>query len=132
LFLFLISFIIKLYFLIKNHVLLSSKKIFNLKEGDVISKNYYLIGNKLIIRKIGFFKQIKLLLKNNYYDNLKIDSNKAGGLSSSDIKFLKTMYEDNIIGASIYIKKTIAFTPVLLVSYILLNIFGDFIWLILI
>lgn len=117
---FTINFIISLIKLISREVLVDKKKISCLKEGDVPESNYYLIKNKLIIKKHSFLKTIKLMIENKYHKNLKIDSNKAGGLNKQDITFLKTMYKDNLIEKDIFIKKTLPFTPTLLISYILL------------
>ncbi|HPC10461.1 MAG TPA: hypothetical protein PLN85_05275, partial [archaeon] len=71
------------------------------------------------------------MTKGEYQKNLKIDSNKAKGLSEQDITLLKQWYKNNLIEDKIKIKKTIAFTPSVMIAYVLLNIFGDFIWIIL-
>jgi preflagellin peptidase FlaK len=130
LFLIIINILTKLYYLIKNNALVTTKLIYNLNEGDLLYYNYYKKGSNIYFEKISFFKQIKLLLKNKYSENLKIDSKKACGLNASDIRFLKTMYESNLISKYILIRKTIPYVPAILIAYILLNILGDFIWLI--
>jgi Flp pilus assembly protein protease CpaA len=117
---FLITITTSLIKIITKEILITKKKISSLKEGDVPAYNYYYINNKLKIKKPSFLKTIKLMVENKYYKNLKIDSNKAGGLNKQDITFLKRMYKYNLLEKDIYVKKTLPFTPTLLISYIIL------------
>ena len=61
-----------------------------------------------------------MLINQTYYTNLKVDSSGACGLSKEDILFLKTMYKNNLIDNKIYLRKTVAFTPAILLGYILI------------
>jgi len=108
---------------IKKNIFVETKKISQLKEGDLPVNNYYYIKGKLIIRNPGFFKKILELAKGTYYKNLKIDAHKACGISNKDISFLKDMYKHKLIDNNIYLKKTIPFTPAILLAYILLILF---------
>ncbi len=105
--------------IITEEVLVDKKKIYQLQDGDVPTHNYYLIKNKLFSKKLTFKKTVKLLITNQYYKDLKIDSKKAGGLSKEDVSFLKKHYKKNL-SKKISVKKTIPFTPTLLISYIIL------------
>jgi Flp pilus assembly protein protease CpaA len=105
--------------------LITIKPINKLKEGDIPYYNYYYVNNKLIVKKVKFREKLSLFLKNKYYKNLKIDSSKAGGLESADIRFLKRMYKNNLIGKEIVLKDSQAFVPAVLLAYILLAIIGE-------
>ena len=77
------------------------------------------------MKKPKFKEMIVLFLKNKYYNDLKIDSNKAGGLNSDDITFLKRMYKNNLITKEIILKDSQAFVPAVLLAYILLILIGE-------
>jgi archaeal preflagellin peptidase FlaK len=119
---------VTIYKIIASKILTKSKKLSSLKEGDVVLNNYYKVGNKVIEKRISFFKYLKLILNNTYHKNLIIDSRRVGGLLPEDITFLNSSYKHNL-EKQILLKKTIPFTPSVLVAFILLNIFGDFIWM---
>ncbi len=119
---------VTIYKIIASKILTESKKLTSLKEGDVVLYNYYKVGNKIIEKKVSFYKYLKLILNNSYNKDLIIDSRKVGGLSLQDITFLNSSYKHNL-EKEILLKKTIPFTPSVLVAFILLNIFGDFIWM---
>lgn len=108
---------------IKEKVLIETKEIAKLKEGDVPIYNYYLIDKKIIIKKPNFITKIKEMANGSYYKDLKVDSSKACGLSKKDITFLKAMYNNRLIDNTIYLKKTVAFTPAALLAFILLIMF---------
>lgn len=108
---------------IKDKVFIEKKKISELREGDLLLYNYYYSNKKLILRKFTFIEKIKALVSGEYYKGLKVDSGKAKGISRKDITFLKAMYNNRLIANRIYLKKTIAFTPAVLLAYILLIIF---------
>lgn len=122
-FTFVVSLFLFLLKLIKTNVLTTETELSKLTEGVVLSNNYYYDSKKntLLVEKINFFNHLKRLIAGTYYTNLKIDSNKAGGLTSQDIAFLNTMYENNLISSKIYIKKTLPFMPVVLITFIILN-----------
>jgi Flp pilus assembly protein protease CpaA len=122
----LIYFFVTIYKIISTRILSKRTKLKDLKEGDVPTNNYYKINKKIVEKRIPFFKYLKEILSNTYYKNLIIDSRKAKGFSKEDITFLKRTY--NNLNKEVCIKKTIPFTPSVLVAYVLLNILGDFIW----
>jgi hypothetical protein len=107
----------------KENILTTPISIKHLQEGTVLSKNYYFNKqtNKLTVENTSFVNQFKRLVAGTYYLNLKIDSNKAGGLNKEDIAFLNTMYENNLIGNKVFVKKTLPFMPVVLMTFIVLN-----------
>jgi len=119
------------YRVTKDKVLVQEKEIHDLKEGDVSLFNYYLINKKIVSKKSTFLSAIKEMLLGKYYDNLMIDSRKAGGLTKKEVTFLNESYDNRLVGNTLKVKVTIPFTPAVLIAYILLNIFGDVIWLIL-
>lgn len=119
---------ITIYKIISTRILVERKKVSNLKQGDVVWNNYYKINNKIIEKKVSFLGYFKQIIKNNYSNNLILDSRKIGGLSSKDITFLKSSYKHNL-EKEILLKKTLPFTPSVLFAYILLNVIGDFIWM---
>ena len=129
-FLILIYFAISVYKIIKEKILSETKKVSNIKEGDVPYYNYYLVNKKVKVTNTSLLKAISNMLSGKYYKNLKIDSRKAGGFTNKDIRFLNGSYKDNLIGNTIKLKKTIPFAPAVLLGYILLNIIGDLIWII--
>ncbi|HOZ35855.1 MAG TPA: A24 family peptidase C-terminal domain-containing protein [archaeon] len=108
---------------IKEKVLLETKAIAELKEGDLPVYNYYYINKKIILKKPKFLNKIKEMALGTYYKGLKIDSSKACGLSREDITFLKDMYNNRLVENTIYLKKTLSFTPAVLLAYMLLIIF---------
>lgn len=122
-FTFVVSLSMFLLKLIRARILTTEVELSKLTEGVVLSNNYYYDSKKntLLVEKINFFNHLKRLIAGTYYTNLKIDSNKAGGLTSQDIAFLNTMYENNLISSKIYIKKTLPFMPVVLITFIILN-----------
>ncbi len=109
----------KIYNIIKEKILIESTTINKLKEGDLLVYNYYYSKNKIQLIKPVFFTKIKMLFNNTYFKDLKVDSSKACGITKEDILFLKGMYKNNLIGTKIYLKKTIAFIPAVLLGYIL-------------
>lgn len=111
-----------LYKIIKEKVLIEVKALSKLKEGDLPLYNYYYKNKKLKLIKPTVLTKIKMLLNNTYYLNLKIDSSKACGITKEDILFLKGMYKNNLISSKIYLKKTLAFVPAVLLAYILIII----------
>jgi len=119
-----------LYKFIKEKVLVEEHNISDLKEGDVPYYNYYLIDKKVIFKKSRFFSAIKEMINGTYSQNQMIDSRKAGGLNNKEVTFLKGSYKNKLIGNTIKLKVTIAFTPAVLIAYVLLNIFGDVIWIV--
>jgi preflagellin peptidase FlaK len=123
--------IINTYKIITQKILIQEKQIDALKEGEVPYYSYYEENNKIIPKKTNILTTIKQMTKGEYQKNLKIDSNKAKGLSEQDITLLKQWYKNNLIEDKIKIKKTIAFTPSVMIAYVLLNIFGDFLWIML-
>ncbi len=124
----LIFLLVTIYRIISEKILKETKKIKDLKEGDVVYNNYYKIGYKTIEKNISFINYIKQTIKNNYSKNLIIDSRKVGGLTSKDITFLKSSYKHNL-EKPVILKKTIPFTPSVLIGYLILNVLGDFIWM---
>ena len=120
---------ITFYKIISSKILTFSKKINDLKEGDVVLNNYYLVNKKVIEKKLSFINYLKEYTSKQKSNKLIIDSRKVGGLLPEDITFLKSSYKHNL-EKEIVLKKTIPFTPSVLVAYILLNILGDFIWFI--
>ncbi len=122
-FVFIFSVLIIYYRYIKEKVFVETKTISQLTEGDVPIYNYYYIKRKLIIKESNFFRKLKELAQGTYYKGLKVDSSKACGISVKDIAFLKDMYKNKLINNKIYVKKTIAFTPAVLLAFILLIIF---------
>ncbi len=119
---------ITIYKIISTRILVEKKKIYELKEGDVVWNNYYKINNKVIEKKVTFFGYFKQIIKNTYSNNLVLDSKKIGGLSSKDITFLKSSYKHNL-EKEVLLKRTLPFTPSVFFAYILLNVLGDFIWM---
>lgn len=118
-----VSFLLFLIKFTKENILTTPISIKHLQEGTVLSKNYYFNKqtNKLTVENTSFVNQFKRLVAGTYYLNLKIDSNKAGGLNKEDIAFLNTMYENNLIGNKVFVKKTLPFMPVVLMTFIVLN-----------
>jgi hypothetical protein len=114
----------------KEKIFVEESKITDLKEGDVTYYNYYLINKKIVYKKSTFFSAIKELLMGTYSKDQIIDSRKAGGLNKKEVTFLNDSYNNKLISNTIKLKITLAFTPSVLIAYILLNIFGDVIWLI--
>ena len=108
---------------IKEKVLLETKTIAELKEGDLPIYNYYYENKKITTKKPSFVNKIKEIIAGTYNKNLKIDSSKACGLSKKDITFLKDMYHNRLVDNTIYLKKTLAFTPAVLLAFMLLIIF---------
>jgi preflagellin peptidase FlaK len=119
---------ITMYQIISTKILATTKTLAQLKDGDVPVNCYYLVNSKLVVKKISFITYLKMIINNTYHTNLIVDSRKIGGLSLKDITFLKSSYNHNL-ETEIILKKTIPFTPSVLCAYILLNILGDFIWL---
>ena len=63
------------------------------------------------------------------FSNTKVvDSRRARGLTSKEVTFLNDSYKNKLISKTIKTKVTLAFTPSVLIAYILLNIFGDVFW----
>ena len=124
----LLFFFVTIYRIISEKILVDKKPLSSLKEGDVTLNNYYKVGYKVIEKKVNFINYFKQIINNSYSKNLIIDSRKVGGLREEDITFLKSSYKHNL-DKEILLKKTIPFTPSVLIAYLLLNIFGDFIWL---
>ena len=120
LFIVLFSILRNTYKIVKDKVLIEEKKVSKLKEGDLPVYNYYYKNKKLTLIKPTTFTKIKMLVTGTYYLNLKIDSSKSCGLVNKDILFLKTMYKNNLISNKIYLRKTLAFVPAVLLGYILL------------
>lgn len=108
---------------IKEKVLVETKTIDKLKEGDLPVYNYYYINKKIILKKPNLLTKIKETASGTYYKGLKIDSSRACGLSKKDITFLKDMYNNRLVDNTIYLKKTLAFTPAVLLAFVLLIIF---------
>jgi archaeal preflagellin peptidase FlaK len=125
----LIYFFVTIYKIISTRILSKKIKLKNLKEGDVLINNYYKIENKIVEKKITFIGYLKKIINNTYYKNLMIDSRKVRGVSKQDITFLKRTY--NNLDKEVIVKKTIPFTPSVMLAYILLNLIGDFIWFLL-
>lgn len=124
LFIFIVVFCISiftiLYKTIKEKILIEIKTINKLKEGDLLVYSYYYSKGKIRLVKPNLFKKIKQLTKNVYYKDLKIDSSMACGINKEDILFLKYLYKNNVIDNKIYLRKTTAFVPAVLLSYILI------------
>lgn len=119
-FVFLISILTTIYKTIKEKILVETKTINKLKEGDLLVYNYYLSKKKVKLVKPNLFTKIKMLVNNTYHKDLKVDSSKACGISKEDILFLKYLYKNNLIDNKIYLRKTTAFVPAVLLSYILI------------
>jgi len=120
---------VTIYKIISGRILVTSKPLKNLQEGDVVLNNYYKKGKAGVLeKKVSFLDFIFLVVKNKYHKNLLIDSKKVGGLTLKEVTFLKSLYKNNL-EKKIFLKKTIPFTPSVLIAYVLLNILGDFIWL---
>lgn len=108
---------------VKEKLLIEKKTIAQLKEGDLPVYNYYYINKKIIQKKPNIFNKIKEIALGTYYKGLKINSSKACGLSKKDITFLKDMYNNKLVNNTIYLRKTLAFTPAVLLAFMLLIIF---------
>lgn len=113
------SFLRSAYSSVKENMLVYEKQVTELEEGDLLVYSYYYDNNKLELVKPTFLNKIKRLLNNSYYPNLKVDSSKSCGLSKEEIDFLKGLYEHNLIDCKIYLRKTQAFAPAVLLGYIL-------------
>ena len=123
-----IYFLIIFYKVIKEKILVNDTDVKSLKEGDVTFYNYYLVDNKVIEKKSTFLSLIKENLSSDLKSKLIIDSRKVGGLNKTEVTFLNDSYRYKLISKTIKTKVTLAFTPSVLIAYILLNIFGDIIW----
>jgi len=120
-----------IYKVIREDIFSKYINLSSLKEGDILYYNYYLKNKKVIYKHLNFFQTIKEIFNSSKDLKLVVDSRYAKGVTNKDIAFLKESYNNNLIGRSIKIKKTLPFTPSILIGFILLNIFGDIIWIIL-
>lgn len=118
--LFIFSFLKQAYVIIKTKILIETKSISKLKEGDLLVYNYYFTNNKIKLISPTFFTKLKMLINNTYYKDLKIDSSLACGVLAKDIAFLKSLYKNNLIKDKVFLKKTMAFVPSVFLGFILL------------
>jgi len=120
--------LIIIYKVIKERILVNEINVSELKEGIVTYYDYYKVNNEIIEKKSTFLS----LIKENIYKNENtikiIDSRRAGGLTRKEVTFLNDSYKNKLIAKTIKTKVTLAFTPSVLLGYVLLNIFGDIIW----
>ncbi|GEM_PF-1085020 len=120
--------LIIIYKVMKEKVLVNEISVLELKEGDVTYFNYYLSEGAVIERKSTFLNLIKENIKVNPKEELIINSRRIGGLNRKEVTFLNDSYKNKLISKAIKTKVTLAFTPSVLIAYILLNIFGDVFW----
>jgi len=119
------------YKVIREDIFSKYINLSDLKEGDILYYNYYLKNKKVIYKHLNFFQTIKEIFNSSKDLKLIVDSRYAKGVTNKDIVFLKESYNNNLVGRTIRIKKSLPFTPSILIGFILLNIFGDIIWIIL-
>jgi preflagellin peptidase FlaK len=142
-FAFILGMIIKMYVLSKSGVLNYSKKISDLKDGDLLArpiikdkngKYSELNYNFLKELKIAFKKAIKgdknaisnvLSNRKDLYSKIVINNSLACGLTVKEIKQLKAHY----VGDKIELKETTPLVPSIFIAYVILICFGDVIWL---
>jgi len=134
--------VFKLFFLTKTGILNYTKKVRELREGDLLAKPLALIDNKPVFYDAGLFsKATKLLFKAKFSElRLFLDKHKhlnkqivinnrlASGLSEENISELKKYLKPDDY---VELKQTLALVPATLCAFCLMVLFGDIIWLIL-
>lgn len=115
-------------------LLIEEKSIKELKEGDIIAVNIIENNGKILIEEpLTLTKTIKYLKELNL-NELKSKGRviasyvNARGLNETELKELKRLQEKGLI-EMIKVKKSMAMVPLILIAYVILNITGDFLWL---
>lgn len=128
-----IYFIFACYF--AGKVILTKKiKISELQEGDIPAEFIRIINGK-VVREKGFnIKKLINYLAQNKKSNAKqgveiVSPLKARGVVEEEIKKLRELVNKKKLEDFIYIKESMPMVPAILVAYIVLNILGDILWL---
>jgi archaeal preflagellin peptidase FlaK len=139
-------FIFKLFWLTKNGILNYNKPISKLEEGDLLAYSLMQTDLGLEEYRYSLFIEIKTILRTNKIPEWRfllakafrkqkhlkrqivINNRFAGGLEKKEVDLIKMEY----CNKEIELKKTVAFVPSLLVSYIIMILFGDILWFLII
>jgi preflagellin peptidase FlaK len=131
---------ISLYNESKNKAFKEELPVSKIYEG-VIPDNYIVIkGKKLeVVEKLNIKRVINHLINNRIAEAIEEINPKekvfasplqAGGLSEEQVKEIKQKAEKGMAPKTITVKKTMAFVPTILIAYILLQLTGDLLWVI--
>ena len=130
--------LVKLYAVSREHVLQSVVKVSSLKEGDILGESIIREGSSLRrVPRLSFSTMIKYLKSNNLkglFQRARLggkviaSSASAAGITSAQVKALKVFVSQGKLRNAIIIKKSVPFTPAILLAYVILSFMGDAIW----
>lgn len=134
--------IFRLFVFAKSGALNYKKEISLLKEGDILA--YPLVSNeeKLIELKYSFFVELKKVLKSrnialiknilktrkDLYNKIIINNNLACGLTKEEISLIQKEFSEE----EIELKQSVPLVPAIFVAFIVMFVFGDLLWLLLV
>jgi len=121
----------KLYYLSK--VLMRKKvPVQKLEEGMVVAQSIMQFGKKFeIVKGTGIKSLIKYFAQNRSGKALGkeiVSSRAAGGLTKEEISKLKRLASAGKIPKGLEVRETAPFVPAVLIAYVILNVVGDVIW----
>jgi len=136
-----IAFVIQLFVLSRSGLLNEKKKVFALKDGDLLA--YPLIkGSKgLEELKFKFWSEFKIAFKQSLkqgkepildvlkrrkdlYSKIVINNSLACGLTQEEVNTIKKQFN----GDTIELKETTPLVPSIFLAYVLMICFGDIVW----
>jgi len=130
--------IIQLYFISRDDLFATKKKITGLVEGEIAGENIALENGKperlpgmnlgMIINHIRNNRFDKVLAALNRKEEMLASERSAGGLTNEQIKKLQMFVREGELEDSIKIKDSAPFVPAVLVAYVVLQVTGDLIW----
>lgn len=132
---------LKLYSVSRKYALRETVKVRDLAEGMIPAKSVYLVKGKarvfdgldmkkvlkhLIHREIG-----KALEAVRPQGELVVSSSRAAGMDKGEVKKLKELSGKGLLPKTMEVKKSNAFVPAMILGYVIVNVCGDVIWLLL-
>jgi preflagellin peptidase FlaK len=130
--------IIQLYFISRDDLFATRKKITELDEGEIAGENIVIekgevkrvegLGLGMIINHIrnNRFDKIRQALERN--GEVLASERSAGGLTTEQIKKLQGLVNEGRLEDGIKIKDSAPFVPAVLIAYVVLQLTGDLIW----
>ncbi len=134
--------VFRLFVFAKSGALNYKKALSLLKEGDILA--YPLVSNeeKLTELKYSFFSELKKALKNrdivllksilktrkDLYNKIIINNNLACGLTKEEIYTIQKGFSEE----AIELKQSVPLVPAIFLAFIVMFVFGDLLWLLLV
>ena len=137
--LFAVSAFLKLFFVSRNEVLVVSKKISRMEEGEIVAESFLEAGKGKILRSKGLSlsETFKYLKTSNLAGLLKAlrpegrviaDRHSAAGVSLEELKELKMLVKKKRLEDKVLVKLSTPFVPGVLCAFLLLAFLSDAFW----